>query len=135
MTWFFGLAAKVQQAIIIALLAALALSILVGGGMTLYYRAEAAEAREKLTRCAGDLAVEKANVEGLKGAIVVQNKAVQAIKDEADKRVRASEEARARAAAAAEKHRKTAIGLLEAKPADPNDLCASALAIYRGRRP
>ena len=132
---FFQLEQQVQRAVIVALLVLLALAILIGGGATLYYRAEAAEAREELTRCAGDLAVEKANVGTLEEALGRQNTAVAAIQSEADKRVELSEQARKRAEAAAEKHRTAAAGIMAAKPADPNDLCGSALGLYNGRRP
>lgn len=129
-----GLEGQVQRAVIAALLVALALAIIAGGAGTLYYRAEAAEAREALTRCTGDLAVAQANVETLTGSINSQNLAVDALKDESDKRVAESEAARKRAEAAAEKHRAAADGIMAAKPADPNDLCGSALRLYQERR-
>lgn len=130
-----GLEGQVQRTVIAALLVALALAIIAGGAGTLYYRAEAAEAREALTRCTGDLAVEKANVTGLKDALGVQNRAVDALQVEADKRVALSEEARKRAEAEARKHRAAADGIMAAKPDDATDLCGSALRLFNRGRP
>lgn len=130
-----GLEGQVQRAVIAALLVALALAIIAGGAGTLYYRAEAADARAKAARCAGDLAVEKANVGRLEDAVAVQNRAVDAIQVEADKRVALSEEARKRAEAEARKHRAAADGIMAAKPDDATDLCGSALRLFNRGRP
>lgn len=131
---FFGLAQKVQQAIIIALLVALGLACLAVVALVvaaLYYRGEAANAKLELSRCAGDLAVSQANVDTLKGSIANQNRAVDALKEEADKRVKAAEEARKRADSQAKANERLAGEILSSRPANPDDLCGSALTLYR----
>ena len=131
---FFQLEQQVQRAIIIALVVMLGLAVLVGGGATLYYRAEAADARLEAARCAADLAVEKANVVTLKGAVANQNKAVDALREETEKRVKDAEAARKRAEANAKVYEDRARGLMNATPDDANDLCGSALSLYRRSR-
>lgn len=125
-----GLEGQVQRAVIAALLVALALAIIAGGAGTLYYRAEAAEAREELTRCAGDLALERANVKGLKDAIGVQNGAVEALESTAQAALAESAAAREAAALAAAEAQRRAGDIQARPPSDPSDMCRSALDLY-----
>lgn len=127
---FFGLEAQVQRTAIIALLVALALSVLIGGGATLYYRADAAEAREATAKCAGALAVEQANVKGLKDAIGVQNGAVEALASTAQAALAESVEARKAAQRAAAEAQRRAGEIKQRPPSDPTDMCRSALDLY-----
>ena len=132
---FFQLEQQVQRTIIIALVVMLGLAVLVGAVGILYYRAEAADARLEATRCAADLAVSQANVVTLKNGVANQNKAVDALRDETEKRVKDAEAARKRAEANAKVYEDRARGLMNATPDDPNDLCRSALSLYRRSRP